>query len=211
MRKIVTAATLSPKAYWKLLQHLKEVDVGERDATNPISAEQWVDHCKGLLKKKRDMMESDHDIITDLAELEREKVFDDLSFKIRTPEIECDINELKVGKATGSDGINADIIKASCPLIIRYMTDLFNHILTTGSYPNSWGLDLITSIQKKRCPSDLKNYRGITVSSCLDKLIGLILCKRLTKFCNEKSELIYRWKNSPATGKRQEQLTTYLY
>ncbi len=160
--------------------------MGERDATNPISTERWVDHFKGLLKK-HEITESDQDIITELAELERQKIFDDLSFKIGAQEIECAINELKVGKAAGPDGINAEIIKASCPLIIRNITDLFNHILTTGSYPQSWGVGLITSIHKKGCPSDPNNYRGITVSNCLAKLFGLVLCKRLTKFCNEKS------------------------
>ena len=46
---------------------------------------------------------------------------------------------------------------------------------------------IIIPIHKKGVADDVNNYRGITLLSCLSKLITTILNNRITKFCEDHS------------------------
>ena len=54
---------------------------------------------------------------------------------------------------------------------------LFNVILTTGVIPDRWTNGIIL-----RSRSNVDNYRGITIMSCLGKLFTSIINIRLIKF-----------------------------
>ena len=77
----------------------------------------------------------------------------------------------------------------SCSVIKPQMKKLFNAILSSGHYPNSWGNGYIVPIYKKGDSSDPKNYRGITISSCLGKVFSVILNNRIIEYLNENDLL----------------------
>ncbi len=114
---------------------------------NPISDEAWVDHYTELLMP--------HDINDDsfvkntLRKAEDAKIFNSLSFRITDEEIAAVVKELKCCKASGPDGITAEIVKACCPVLLPYLVNLFNQILSTGTYPKAWGQGIVTAIHKK--------------------------------------------------------------
>ena len=63
---------------------------------------------------------------------------------------------------------------------------LFNIILDTGCFPESWAVGLIVPIYKnKGSKNDPNNYRGITLLSCLAKFFNIALNNRL-KVISEK-------------------------
>ena len=62
---------------------------------------------------------------------------------------------------------------------------LFNKISKSGYCPNSWNERLIFSIHKSGEKENPNNYRGITLSNSLGKLLNTILYNRhTTKFQN---------------------------
>ena len=63
---------------------------------------------------------------------------------------------------------------------------LFNKILVSGRFPETWTEGLITPIHKSGNSSDPSNYRGICVSSCLGKYFCSILNNRLLNISNER-------------------------
>ena len=68
--------------------------------------------------------------------------------------------------------------------MIKQYVGLFNKILDTGEYPDSWSLGLIIPIYKKKGDKrDCNNYRGITLLSCVGKLFTSIVNERLKKYC----------------------------
>ena len=67
--------------------------------------------------------------------------------------------------------------------------ELFNKILDTSYYPESWNHGVIHSIHKSGDKKDPNNYRGITVTSCLGKLFSTILYKRIEAYL-ESNNLI---------------------
>ena len=75
-------------------------------------------------------------------------------------------------------------------IVLRILiTSLINHILRTGKFPTEEKTVVIVTLYKKGDPSDLNNYRGITLLSTLYKLVTKILNKRMIMIC-EKGKAI---------------------
>jgi hypothetical protein len=67
---------------------------------------------------------------------------------------------------------------------------LFNVIFDNGIMPSSWLIGMIKPIYKNKGDTfDPKNYRPITIVSCLGKLFTAILNERLTEFSESFSVL----------------------
>lgn len=67
--------------------------------------------------------------------------------------------------------------------------NLANLNLKESSVPDSWKLAQMTMIPKKGNSSDHSDYRSISLTSCLGKLIERIIQKRLYKYA-EKNKLL---------------------
>ena len=88
--------------------------------------------------------------------------------------------------------------------MIKQYVGLFNKILDTGEYPESWSLGLIIPIYKKKGDKrDCNNYRGITLLSCVGKLCTSIVNERLKEYC-ELNKII----DENQAGYRAEYSTT---
>ncbi len=93
------------------------------------------------------------------------------------------INNLKNNKATGDDLILNEYIKSSASKMIDVYTKLFNIVLNSGTIPDKWMGGIILPLYKKKgAKSNVDNYRGITLMSCLGKLFTSVINVRLNKF-----------------------------
>ena len=185
-QKLQDASMTDPKMYWKILEDLRNIDKIESDSVNPISGEEWVDHFTRLFAAHgASNTESDKATESELSQLEKQEIFNELSFCIQVSEIEKAVKDLKIGKASGPDSINSEILKCSSRVIAPILQKVFNHILTEGKYPETWAEGIITPLHKKGNLHDPDNYRGITVASTLGKVFGMILNNRLADFCVE--------------------------
>ena len=66
---------------------------------------------------------------------------------------------------------------------------VFNSVLQQNLSISDWFISIITPIHKKGPKMDPDNYRGISLISCLYKLLTAILNKRLEKYCLENKIL----------------------
>ena len=117
------------------------------------------------------------------------KIANDLDFPISDKEILRTSKILKNRKASSSDLVKNEMIKASCGSLLNVYEKLFNIILKARIYPNTWCEGLITPIFKSGDKSDPGNYRGICVSSCLGKFFSSIINQRLVDFLEKKKTL----------------------
>ena len=84
-------------------------------------------------------------------------------------EIKKGIPKLKNGKSAGDDLILNEYIKVLSDLS-PFLVNLFNAILFSGIYPESWTLSVIIPIFKnKGDASEPSNYRPITLANCIAK------------------------------------------
>ncbi|KAJ4925143.1 hypothetical protein JOQ06_017880, partial [Pogonophryne albipinna] len=67
------------------------------------------------------------------------------------------------------------MLRCSTPEMQGTVLKLFNVILQSGCFPDIWCKGLISPIHKNGDKSDPNNYRGICVSSCLDREVKCLL------------------------------------
>ena len=98
--------------------------------------------------------------------------------------------EVKKCKACGDDLIINEYIKNTTHALMPIYVKVFNVIFDSGIIPEIWLTGNILPFYKnKGVKSDPKNYRPITILSCMGKLFTSVLNNRLTSFLEDFSLL----------------------
>ena len=103
-------------------------------------------------------------------------------------EVERAIKRMKRHKAQGVDGVTSDIIKLGGPMVLTYLTNIFNNILKTKQIPDSWHEAKIVILLKKGNPKDIKNYRPISLLSHSYKIFTGLSQTRVKITLDEKQQ-----------------------
>lgn len=80
------------------------------------------------------------------------------------------------------------MFKNTMQLICPVLTKLFNKILDTGEFPESWGQSILCPILKKGNVNNPNNFRGISLIDVLNKIFTGILNHRIYKYCTENNK-----------------------
>ena len=78
------------------------------------------------------------------------------------------------------------MLKTGKDVLTKPLCILFNNIIENGVYPKKWNCSIITPVFKGGNSSELNNFRGIAVSSCISKLFTKIINARLVEYCEKK-------------------------
>ena len=93
-------------------------------------------------------------------------IYEELDFPITIDEIDRCINKLKRGKSHGDDCIlNEFLIEFKDTTLLPMLHDLFNNVLDSGYFPDSWTKAIILPVLEKGNVNEVKNYRGISLIS----------------------------------------------
>lgn len=158
-----------PKTYWRILNgKKKKPDI-------PITLNQFYEHFKQLA--------TDNTSVNNNTEFEN--IETNFSYILNDPiteeEVLKNIKKLKNNKSPGTDMIINEYIKITKNILLPLYVMFFNKILDNGVMPSEWMVGMIVPIYKsKGDTSDVNNYRGITLLSCLGKLFTSILNERLS-------------------------------
>lgn len=174
-------------SFWKVLKSTNE-DINENKPP-PVTEQQWINHFDSLHSKKDNTPEQSFiaDNLSNLEDLTR--LDNELNCTITEKEIGTCAKILKNKKAASVDKIKNEMIKNSIGNLSQVYRKLFNLIIESGNFPNSWCEGSITPIFKSGVLSDPSNYRGICVSSCLGKFFSSILNQRLLSFIKKNNLL----------------------
>ena len=86
----------------------------------------------------------------------------------------------------GDDQVKNEYIKSTIHLLLPLYEKLFNIIFSSGIVPNSWLEGNVKPIYKnKGSEKDPRNYRPITILSCVGKLFTAVLNDRLNSFSDQ--------------------------
>ncbi len=97
------------------------------------------------------------------------------------------LKELPLGSSPGPDGLSNDMLKKLPPNMIDQIATLANKSLRECYLPGIWKTAQMTMIHKKDDKSDPNNYRPISLTSCLGKLIERVINKRLYNYIESKN------------------------
>ena len=164
----------NPKRFYKKFKKRKNRVV------HNITLEEFEDHFKNLISKEN---------VQDDNHLTPEAVYEELDSPFTEAELDSCIKNLKRDKSTGFDNIMNEYIIMSRNLIKPVLCKLFNHILSTGDFPEIWMKSIVIPIFKKGQTNDPGNYRGISLVSHVGKLFTSMINARLTKW-SEKNNIL---------------------
>uniref|UniRef100_A0A8C5M6F8 Reverse transcriptase domain-containing protein n=1 Tax=Leptobrachium leishanense TaxID=445787 RepID=A0A8C5M6F8_9ANUR len=81
----------------------------------------------------------------------------------------------------GPDGIHPKLLKELSDVIAKPLTDLFNQSLLTGVVPEDWKLANVVPIYKKGSREESGNYRPVSLTSVVGKLMETMLKERIVE------------------------------
>ena len=93
------------------------------------------------------------------------------SLSVTPDEVKQVLKSFPLGKAAGPDLINNRILKELSEPLSLPLCDLFNCSLSSGNVPKILKQANVTPIYKKNEPSDVSNYRPISLLSTVGKVL----------------------------------------
>ena len=75
---------------------------------------------------------------------------DTLDGAISVSEVQAAIKALKDNKVAGPDGLSNDFFRYSAPCVLHFLTEYFNKLFDTGTFPSEGSESVILPIHKKR-------------------------------------------------------------
>ena len=91
-------------------------------------------------------------------------------------EVQCAMNRMKIGKASGPSGFALEMFKAGGDKCLKSLRNIFNDILFMNKLPEEWMLSLLVPIfTGKGDPLNPNSYRGIKLLEHAFKLYEKIL------------------------------------
>ena len=162
----------NPKLFWKTLNDMK----CNTKTSNVKSISDWTHYFETLYKPNDNKHNFDEEITSFLS---NNSTSHDLDFPFTCKEVRNGLSKLKINKAEGVDSISKEMLKYGSSVITLPLVKLFNYILNSTDYPETWNISLISTIYKKGYKNNCNNYRGISLSSCLSKLFTGLLQNRL--------------------------------
>ena len=174
-----------PKDYWKFLN---SVNV-KRTPRNTPTLNEFHDYYKAVNQTAHDdnVLGKEDECLLDYSSLST----DSLNSTITVTEIVKSINKTKNSKSPSPhDYVINEYLKNTKHLMVPIFYKLFNIVLDTGLIPEAWVTGSIKPIYKnKGSAQDPRNYRPITILSCLGKLFTSILNDRINQFLDENNIL----------------------
>ena len=164
------------KKFWDSLRSLNNEK--EPDYISCISPQSWVDHFKKVRTADTDPSYPPDDTSEG-----------PLDYEISDEELDDASGVLKNGKKCGIDLISYEILKCIRDFSPKLLLKVLNFVLQNNATAYEWFISIIAPIHKKGPKMDPDNYRGISLISCLYKLLTAILNKRIAAYCLENNIL----------------------
>ena len=100
-------------------------------------------------------------------------------------EVAIAIQRLKLKKASGHDGLPAELFKAGGDELVRCIHHLLCNIWSLESMLSDWSLRLLCPVLKKNVATICNNYHGISLLTIAYRIMSSVPCERLKPFVNK--------------------------
>ena len=163
---------------------IKQISSDSRPkVSDNITIQQWYTHFQNVFSG------NDNQENFETYEVDDEINDHELNKKISIDEVKQAIVRLNNGKACGTDGVFAEMLKEGGSNILDYLYKLFNTIFDSGQYPEEWFKAIVIPIFKKGDIDKPDNYRGISLINVLCKCYTSVLNSRLYKWLEESKNI----------------------
>ena len=119
-------------------------------------------------------------------------VYSDIPFlEIGIDGVVKQLKNINQNKATGPDELPARVLKEAAAEIAPIITHIFQQSYNTSKLPDDWLQALVTPIHKKSLKSDPANYRPISLTCILCKVMEHIILSNMWKHLHKHNILLH--------------------
>ena len=172
--------SLSPKQWWKLLKYF--IAPNSKSSIPPLetNGQIYAEECEkaNILNdffKDQTLLDERNAEIPDIHSYPVDSPLSNIV--LTSDEVESVLKSLPVGKAVGPDGISNRVLKELSREISPALCGFFNQSLHTGIVPDSFKQAYVSPVHKGGDPSEISNYRPISLLSNLDKAFERLIFK----------------------------------
>ena len=97
------------------------------------------------------------------------------------------LQDLKAGKSPGPDGWHPVFLKNIADLIVEPLASLFQKSLDEGVLPSDWRMACITAIHKKEAKDICGNYRPVSITSIICKLMESVVRDQIVEHMSKNN------------------------
>ena len=177
-------SNISQSSWWKTLKYFIKPD---QTSTIPPLNREGVIYCNDFEKSnilntyfiEQTIVDEDKATLPQTIPLPNYKLD---SISVTPDKVQSTLQTLQLGKSAGPDSINNRLLKELAQPLSFPLSDIFNYSLFTGKLPSIWKLANVTPIYKKDDPSDVSNYRPISLLSTIGKVLEKIVHKYVFNF-----------------------------
>lgn len=108
---------------------------------------------------------------------------------IKESDIRAIIGSMKPNKAPGPDEIYARILKEGVNELVKPLKIIFEKSMLSGKIPKDWKTANVVPIFKKGSRKQLQNYRPVSLTSLVGKILEKIIHKHIQEFL-DRNELV---------------------
>lgn len=102
------------------------------------------------------------------------------NFYISISSIYIKLSALDINSGPGPDGVPPSLLRHCSFIIARPLHIIFNQSLEAGVFPSHWKLSHVVPIYKSGNRADIKNYRPISILSCIPKVFECLVKDYMT-------------------------------
>ena len=99
------------------------------------------------------------------------------------------LNKLKPSKSPGPDGLHPRVLKEAAEIIAKPLSIIFNKSIEQGTVPDDWKLAHVTALFKKGKATSPGNYRPVSLTSVVCKIMESILRDQIMQFLDDNTLL----------------------
>uniref|UniRef100_A0A1I8B4S4 Reverse transcriptase domain-containing protein n=1 Tax=Meloidogyne hapla TaxID=6305 RepID=A0A1I8B4S4_MELHA len=114
---------------------------------------------------------------TELVQHNISSTLEDFDFSIL--DIDNILKTLPNTNCASADQISYKILKSCHSILSPFLSDIFRESLDSGNIPDIWKISYITPIHKKGPKTDPNNYRPITITSAVSRVMERLILKQV--------------------------------
>ena len=184
----------NPQLFWKYVRqkcnpqdNKKKLNLCDEDGV-PIPSSQLCDLFNNFIKSCHSNIQDEHTVICNSFDNNHNKAcnIQDCPNRITLAEVYDAINKVKTVNSCGIDNLPIIVYKNCADIIGKALCDLFNLILSTGSFPEDWKTAKVIPVPKKGNSTKMDNYRPISILPAISKVFEKIIHQHLVKFLQLK-------------------------
>ena len=185
-RSIANESKNSPKAFWKYVRSKTKTKSGVKDLLKEDGSYAHTDGDKADILNSFFASVFTNEDLTDVPEpdvmYDGEKLLD---VPFTEEEVLKQLQKLNPSKSPGPDGLHPKVLKEASHEIALPLAIIFRKSMDEGNVPDGWRIAEVTAIFKKGSPAEAGNYRPVSLTSIVCKIMESVIRNHVMTFMKE--------------------------